>query len=235
MNLQEVMYALEQLGSEQTRKTWLNHGAAEPLFGVKIGDMKSIRKEIKKDQVLALDLYNTGNADAMYFAGLICEPRSFTKDQLQDWAEKANWYMLREYTVAWAASESLYGRELALDWIYSENAGLRSTGWSTYGCLLALKKDEELDKKEISQLIKHIAEHIHGEENRTRYAMNGFVISAGSYVPELTELAKTTGARIGKVKVNVGNTDCKVPDIVAYIEKVEQTGKLGKKRKTVFC
>lgn len=229
------MTGLEALGSEQTRKTWRNHGAQGTVFGVKIGDMKGIQKKIKRDQALALELYNTGNGDAMYFAGLICDPKQMTKKQLQDWAEKATWYMLSEYTVAWAASESPYGHELAMEWIKAKDEKLQSAGWSTYSCLLALKQDEELDLKEIASLLDKIAATIHSQEERVKYTMNGFVISAGSYVKAMHEKAKETARTVGPVKVSMGNTSCKVPDAMPYIEKAEQAGKLGKKRKTVFC
>jgi hypothetical protein len=36
------------LGNEQTKKIHLRHGAIEPLFGVKVGDLKAIQKKVKK-------------------------------------------------------------------------------------------------------------------------------------------------------------------------------------------
>lgn len=235
MTFDEVMTSLKSLGSEQTKKTWLNHGASGEVWGVKIGDMKVIQKKIKRNHELALKLFQTGNVDAMYFAGLISEPLKMSKAELNDWAERAKWYMLSEYTVAWAASESNYGRELALEWITSAQENIASAGWSTYSCLLALKKDEDLDLKEITELLEHIRIDIQAQPNRVRYAMNGFVISVGAYVAALTEKAKAIAAEIGKVNVNQGNTACKVPDAKAYIEKMEAMGKIGQKRKTVFC
>ncbi|WP_118949777.1 DNA alkylation repair protein [Taibaiella helva] len=235
MTVDEVMSQLQQLGTEQTRKTWRNHGAKGEIFGVKIGDMKVIQKKIKRDQELALELYKTGNADAMYFAGLICDPKQMTRKQLQEWAQKANWHMLSEYTVAWAATESSYGHELAMEWIDSDNDVLQSTGWSTYANLLAYKKDEELDLPEIKKLLARIAKTIHNQGERSKYTMNGFVIAAGSYIQSLVEEAKKTGKAIGTVSVDMGGTACKVPDVVPYIEKMEATGRIGKKKKTVFC
>lgn len=38
-------------------------------------------------------------------------PKEMTKEQLQQWAEQANWYMLSEYTVAQVAAESPYALE----------------------------------------------------------------------------------------------------------------------------
>lgn len=235
MTFEEVMTSLKSLGNEQTRKTWLNHGAKGEVWGVKIGDMKVIQKKIKRDHELALRLFATGNVDAMYFGGLISEPQKMSKAELNKWAKLAKWYMLSEYTVAWAASESHFGRELALEWIESSAEHIASAGWSTYSCLLALKKDDELDMDEIALLLERIRTTIQDQPNRVRYAMNGFVISVGGYVVPLTQQAKGIASEIGKVQVDLGGTACKVPDAKAYIEKMENMGKVGHKRKTVFC
>jgi hypothetical protein len=65
--------------------------------------------------------------------------------------------------------------------------------------------------------------------------MNNFVISVGGYVAPLLDEAKAVARRIGKVSVDMGETDCKVPLATAYIEKIESMGRIGKKRKTMRC
>lgn len=235
MTFSEVMTELEKLGTEQTRKTWTNHGAKGEFWGVKIGDMKVIQKKIKHNHELALALYDTGNSDVMYFAGLISEPKKMTKAQLQHWAKTATWHMLSEYTVAWTAAESNFGRELAMEWIDSDDELIASAGWSTYSNLLALKKDEELDEKEIKNLLQRIAKTIHQQANRVKYTMNGFLISVGAYYLPLNEEAKKVAKTMGNVTVNMCGTACKVPEVIPYIEKIEAMGRAGKKKKTVFC
>ena len=69
MTVQDILSELAQMGSENTKKIFMRHGAIEPIYGVKVGDLKTIQKIIKKDYQLALDLYATGNSDAMYLAG----------------------------------------------------------------------------------------------------------------------------------------------------------------------
>ena len=73
MNKAEVDAELEKFGSESIKNIYLNHGAKEPFFGVKVSDLKTILKKIKNDQHLALELYQTGNSDAMYLAGLAAD------------------------------------------------------------------------------------------------------------------------------------------------------------------
>jgi len=103
MQLNEIMQQLEQYGNETTKRIFMNHGAKEPLFGVKVGDLKKIVKKVKTNHELSLQLFDTGNSDAMYLAGLIADEKQITKDDLQKWVKKAYWYMLSEYTVAGVA------------------------------------------------------------------------------------------------------------------------------------
>lgn len=73
MTAQPILKELEALGNEGTAKILKRHGAKDPLYGVKIGDMQKIRRRIKTDHRLALDLWDSGVYDAMYLAGLIAE------------------------------------------------------------------------------------------------------------------------------------------------------------------
>ncbi|WP_449536602.1 DNA alkylation repair protein [Ferdinandcohnia sp. Marseille-Q9671] len=235
MTYEEIMQNLKELGSEQTKQIYQNHGVREPFYGVKIGDMKKLVKFVKKDQELVLQLFNSGNHDAMYLAGLSVNPKLLSKETLQDWAKKAYWYMIAEYTVAQVAAESKFALELAREWMSSEEEMIAVCGWSTYSNYLSITPDEELDKEEIRTLLQQVKRAIHEERNRVRYVMNGFVMSVGCYVEELSDEAKEVAEYIGKVHVDVGNTACKVPLASDYIKKVEQKNRVGLKRKTCIC
>ncbi|MCM3785106.1 DNA alkylation repair protein [Neobacillus mesonae] len=236
LTLEQVMNTLEELGTEQTKKTFLRHGAREPFFGVRVGDMKKkLVKEVKKDQALAESLFSTGNSDAMYLAGLTVNPKRVSKETLEAWVQQAYWYMIAEYPVAWITAESPYARELAMKWIRSEEEMVATAGWSTYANYVSITPDDELDLGEIQELLDLVKSNIHEERNRVRYVMNNFVICVGSYVKPLHDEAVSTAEVIGKVQVDVGNTACKVPLAEDYIRKVEEKGRLGAKRKTCIC
>ncbi len=235
VTFEEIMQKLQELGSDQTKQIYMNHGVKEPYFGVKIGDMKKLVKFVKKDHELALKLYESGNHDAMYLAGLSVNPKLISKETLQDWAQKAYWYMAAEYTVAGVTAESDYAIELAREWMKSEEEMIAVCGWSTYSNYLSITPDEKLDLAEISALLNRVKNSIHEERNRVRYVMNGFVISVGAYVTELSEEAKHVADYIGKVQVDVGNTACKVPLATEYIKKIEIKNRVGMKRKTCIC
>jgi len=235
MTKDEVMAELKSYGNETTKKIFINHGAREPFYGVKVQDLKKIVKKVKKDYLLSLELYETGNSDAMYLAGLIADETKMTKHDLQKWVKGAYWYMISDYTVPWIAAESKFGYELGLEWIESDAEFIASAGWATLSNLVSLKPDNELDIKLLNQLLDRVEKYIHNAKNRVRYAMNGYVIAVGSYVSELTKKAQEVGEKIGKVRVDMGGTACKVPLAKDYIQKVIDMDRVGKKRKIARC
>ncbi len=235
MNVHEVMQRLEALGTAQTRKTFANHGAPTDMFGVKVADLKIVAKQIKGQQELAMELYDTGNSDAMYLAGMIADGAKMNRKQLQQWATKASWYMIGEYTVPGVACENPNAWDLGLKWIAAKKEGVAACGWNTLSGCVAIQPDESLDLGAIMELIDHVQKTIHDSPNRVRYTMNSFVISVGVYVTPLRKHAIAAAKAIGPVNVNMGNTACKVPLATEYIEKSAKAGSAGKKRKTIKC
>ena len=235
MTAAEIVKQLKPLGTDSYKKVLLNHGIKEPLFGVKIEDLKKFQKKIKKDYRLALDLYDTGIYDAMYLAGLVADDLKMTKRDLQHWVATANCTGISEFTVPWVAAESMHGRELALEWIESKKESVASSGWATLSSLVAIKDDTELDLAELKQLLQRVQKTIHQQPNRIRHVMNAFVVAVGGYVRALTDVALQTGTKIGPVTVDMGGTACKVPYSPDYIQKVQARGAIGKKRKTTKC
>jgi len=234
MGVDEIMAELQAMGSESIKKVLLKHGVKEPFFGVKVEHLKTIQKKVKKDYQLAKDLFATGNADAMYLAGLIADDDRMTTADLQTWAAGAVSPNISEYTVPWVAAEGRHGFELALEWIDDSREHVAAAGWATFSNIAALKPDSELDIGALKKLLNRIEQTIHSSPNRVRAAMNGFIIAVGTYVAALTGDAIATANRIGPVTVIKEGTACKTPSAAEYINKAKGRGAVMKKR-TVKC
>jgi len=235
MTVKQIMTELQSMGSDSIKKILLRHGIREPLFGVKVEHLKTIQKKVKKDYQLANDLYATGNADAMYLAGLIADDEKMTKTDLESWVKQAVSQNISEYTVPWVAAGSHHGYELALKWIDSKEEYIAAAGWATLSNLVALLPDTELDLPELKALLGRVVKDIHSTDNRVRYTMNGFIISVGAYVTALTADAVAAAKKIGPVTVNLEGTACKVPGATEYMQKIIARSGPGKKKKTVKC
>jgi 3-methyladenine DNA glycosylase AlkD len=234
MTAAEILRELTPLASASYKKTLLNHGIPEPLLGVKISDLKTFQKRIRKDYQLALDLYDTGTYDARYLAGLIADESRMTKKDLRHWLRTANSPALGAYVVAPVAAETPHAPDLAREWIDSPRQLTALTGWDTLSSLVSLRPDAELDLPELQRLLDRVRKTIHAQPDRVRYAMNTFVISLGTYVHPLTQSALDAAHSIGQVSVDMGNTACQVPSAPAHIQKARSKGP-SKKRRSARC
>lgn len=235
MELHEIMRELESLGNERSKKYYEGQGAREPLFGVTTGALKPIAKKIKKNQPLAEELYATGNYDAMYLAGMIADPKNMTPADFDRWIEKAYFHMISDYIVAVTLAETDFAQEVADKFIASGNELVMSAGWSCYEWLIGSRKDTEFSRSKLLSMLETVEKCIHAQPNRTRYAMNGFVIAVGiSFIP-LHEEAMRTAERIGEVSVSLGKRACSVPNAYESIKRETAKGRLGFKRKNVRC
>jgi 3-methyladenine DNA glycosylase AlkD len=235
MTAKDIMKELQSMGDAGIKKILLKHGVKEPFFGVKVEHLKGIQKKIKMDYQLSKDLYATGNADAMYLAGLIADDEQMTKKDLQTWVKQAVSNNISEYTVPWVATGSHYGFELAKEWIDSKEKYIAAAGWATLSGIVAVKPDSELDIASLKGLLARVERTIHSSDNRVRQKMNSFIIAVGSHVAGLTGDAINTAKRVGEVIIDQNGTACKVPAATVYIEKARAKGALGKKKKTVKC
>jgi 3-methyladenine DNA glycosylase AlkD len=235
MNVQSIMAELKAKGNEGVKKILVKHGIKEPFFGVKVEYLKVIQKKIKKNHQLAKDLYATGNADAMYLAGLIADEDKMTKKDLSDWVKQAVSTNISDYTVPWIAAESHFGYELGMEWIDSKKDFIAAAGWSALSSLVAIKPDNELDIQSLKKLLSRVEKDIHKVDDHVRSRMNAFLIAVGSHVLPLTDHAISISRNIGAVKVIREGTACKVPDAVEYIKKIKDKGTSGKKKKMARC
>ncbi|MFJ7827124.1 DNA alkylation repair protein [Psychrobacillus sp. NPDC096623] len=235
MNFETVMQELEALGKERTKKIYMSNGAHEPLFGVATGAMKPIAKKIKIDQALAEELYATGNYDAMYFAGVIADPKGMTEADYDRWMDGAYFYMLSDYVVAVTLSESDIAQEVADKWIASGEELRMSAGWSCYCWLLGNRKDFEFSESKIAEMLDLVKNTINDSPERTKSAMNNFLYTVGiSYLP-LHEKAVETANEIGVVEMKRENKKSAFLNAFETIQKEVDKGRIGFKRKYVRC
>lgn len=230
MTFDQVIQELKTYGNPTTKTTLIRHGAKEPLFGVKIGDLKHLVKKIKINHPLALELYATNNSDAMYLASLIADVNLITKEELQTWVEQAYWYNLSTYAVANLTAETPYALELAQIWITSKEEQIANAGWSTLCSFLSICENSEANIQLFEKYLIQAFQEIGQAQNRVRYAMNNYIISVGAYVPSLCNQSLEIANKIGKIQVDMGDTACKTPLASEYIQKVITRDSVGKKR-----
>ena len=215
MNLNEAMLELETLGSEQTRKTWSRHGAAEPMFGVKFGDLAKLQKRIKVNHALAAELWKSGNHDARLLACMVADASAITEKELKVWATGVKDSSTAD-ALATLVSRTSVVAKLREAWL--ADAKLRRAGWALVGH--CVKEANALDEVAALGYVKRIEADIHGAENWTRRTMMYVLIGIGGVSAKSRKAAEEAIRRIGPVAFDPGNTACEFPDALPYIAKI---------------
>jgi 3-methyladenine DNA glycosylase AlkD len=216
VSLDEAMNTLERAGTAQTKKTWLRHGAKEPVFGVSFAALKALAKRVGVDHELARGLWKTGNVDALNLAVKVADPEQMTSAELDRWARDARARMCRGY-VAMLAAEGAHGAAKAKQWLGSTDGALRQSGWWLVGHM-AMIDETKPDDWFLGRVVE-IEKSIHSASNEQREPMNAALIAIGCRTTALRKAATAAAKRIGKVEIDHGDTACKTPDAAQAIAK----------------
>jgi 3-methyladenine DNA glycosylase AlkD len=215
MEYKGLMQELKSLGSEQTRKIYKRHGVNYVHQG-------ALKKKIKVDQDLAEQLWKSGNHDARVLATMIADPAK-SAAILDTWVKDINSYPISD-AVATFACQTAPDRKKVESWMKSKDEWMGCFGWSLFARLARL--DAPFSEESLEDHLETVERDIHKAKNRVKHSMNSALISIGVRSEKLQKKALAVAARIGKVEVDHGDTDCKTPDAAAYIRKT--AGRMSK-------
>ncbi len=217
MTTESALAELEALGTAQNRKVYARHGVDRPQFGVSFGNLNTLKKQIKKNHALALELWQSGNHDARVFATMIADPKQADEALLDAWVQDLDNYVITDAFSTFVGKTSL-AQAKAEVWIQADNEWTEQAGWNLIAHLAL--KDQALPNDYFEPLLGVIEREIHTQKNRVRYAMNNALIAIGSRSTTLKAQALSAADAIGAVEVDHGETGCKTPLAAPYIEKV---------------
>ncbi len=220
MNAQEILATLKKLGKPQTAAIYRRHGSGDNVFGVLTSEITKLHKKIKVDHTLAMELWKTGNAEARVLALLVADPAKLTRADADRLVKEGPIRFVGCY-LSGLLVRSPIAEEAMRAWMKSPDEFTREMGYGILG--VRLKDDaDSVSDADAEQVLATIEKQIHRSPNWARYAMNGALISIGVFKPTLRKKAIEAAQRIGKVEIDHGETNCKTPDAVPYIEKASK-------------
>ncbi len=228
MTAKQTLAELKKLGSPATKKTYVRHGASEPLFGVKFGDLGKLKKKIGVDHDLAQELWATGNCDAQTLALMVADPAMIKSSEIDAWLRPLK-YDLLTGMVAGLTAKTSFAAAKWKKWSKSKQEQLVVAAYNLLSNWLKESSDDVPDEI-IRDALKKIESGIHQAPNRGRHAMNNALIAIGVFREDYRNRAIDVAKQIGPVQVDHGQTGCKTPDAAAYITKA-----VAHNRKRIRC
>ena len=218
MNDPELVLAqLEGLGTAQNRKVYARHGVTGPMFGVSFGNLRKLGKKLRNDHELARTLWASGNHDARVLALSVADPAGTDLEEIESWAGEVNNYVLIDEFAAFVAATPHFGA-CAEDWTGRDGEWMASAGWTWW----LSRRSGTMNCPTITSTSASgtIEARIGAAANRVRHCMNGALIAIGGRNDLLRARATEAAQRIGPVVVDHGETSCKTPEAVAYIDRI---------------
>ncbi|HSI73943.1 MAG TPA: DNA alkylation repair protein [Fimbriimonas sp.] len=207
MTRQEVMDRLRALGTESGRKVNAKLGAQADQFGVKMGDLRAIAKEIKSDPDLAEELWASGNLEAMMIAILIIKPNSLSTEELDRMTSQIPSPQVADWFSTNIAKNHPLKESRREAWMSSEHVMTRRLGWSLTTERVA-KSPEGLD---LSALLDRLETEMGAAPRDAQWTMNFCLIEIGVNSPEHRDRAIRIGEKIGAFRDYPTSKGCTTP------------------------
>ena len=163
-------------------------------YGVPMGKIKELARELGRDHVRAMKLWDTGNREARLLAAFTADPNLLTRMQMDRWASQFDsWdvcdgcaiHLFRKSPLAW---------EQALKWTRKKPEFVRRAGFVMFATLAV--HDKRAPDETFLEVLPLIEATATDERNFVKKAVNWALRQIGKRNPELRVAAIDVAARL---------------------------------------
>ncbi|MFJ6417370.1 DNA alkylation repair protein [Paeniglutamicibacter sp. NPDC091659] len=159
---------------------------------VNLTKLRGLAKQIKTNQDLAIDLWNTGDSDARLLALLICKPKAFGLEELDAMLREAVVPKVQEWLVSYVVKKSPHCEALRLRWFDDLDPVVASAGWE----LTVTHVSKNPGLLDLPRLLETIESEMKDAPERLQWAMNHTLAEIGISHAEHRERALAIGEKL---------------------------------------
>ena len=214
MNVKKILARLESLGDDARRAHNTKAGAPDNQFGVKLGDIRAVAKQIKTDHELALDLWNTGNVEAQLLATLIIKPWSLSADDLEKLTRSTTCTPVADWLNANVVAHHPEKELLRQKWMKAKDRWAARAGWN----LTASRVNKDAEGLDLPALLDRIEKEMPNAAPEVQWTMNNTLGAIGIYHPSHRKRAIAIGEKIGLYRDWPTSKGCTPPYVPEWVE-----------------
>jgi len=171
--------------------------AVERRLGMSVPDMRKIAKELGQDHNLALELWNTGIAEARITAAMIDDPKKLTEKQMEDWVKDINsWDICDQVCMNLFEKTPLAWRKI-IEWSDREEEFVKRAAFALIACLAW--HDKAVEDERFIGLLPVIMQGANDERNFVKKAVNWALRNIGKRNLNLNKAAINTAKEIQRI------------------------------------
>lgn len=216
MKPKEALRRLEALSDPNVLARNAKNGAGKHQYGVRLGDIRKLAKEIKTDHELALSLWGTENVDARLLAVLLIKPRELTSSELNRMVRAARFPQLADWLNAYVVKKHPDREKLREKWMKARDSMAARAGWSLTAERVA-KGPEGLD---LPALLDRIESEMAAADPEAQWTMNTCLAQIGIHSPDHRERAIAIGESLGVFRDYPVSKGCTSPFAPIWINEM---------------
>lgn len=216
MTLEKALARLQALGNEKMRAQNKKNGAGDNQYGVRLGDIRKLAKEIKTDHALALSLWETGNIDARLLAILLLKPKRLTSDAMDRMVRSVRFVQVADWLNAYVVKQHPDKETLRQRWMIDEDPWAARAGWNLTSERIA-RQPEGLD---LPALLSRIEAEMGSTAPEVQWTMNYCLAGIGIHFPEHRQRALAIGEALGVYRDYPVSRGCTSPFAPIWINEM---------------
>jgi 3-methyladenine DNA glycosylase AlkD len=195
MTVKEVLKQLKALGNEKMRAHNAKHGAGDNQFGVKLGDIRTLAKEIGPHHELALSLWETGNVEAQLLSTLLIKPKSLSLEELERMVRSVPFVQVADWLNSYVLKQHPQKETLRQKWMApgTKNRWAARAGWS----LTSERVEKSPDGLDLTALLDRIESEMGSADPAVQWTMNGTLAGIGIHFAKHRKRALAIGEALG--------------------------------------
>jgi 3-methyladenine DNA glycosylase AlkD len=217
MTANEILTMLSEIGNDKRKQMYIKNGASENTYGVLLGELRKIAKQIGKNHELAVELWQTGNTEARWLACMIMDVQKLSLKEVREMTEELTYNDLIDKFIGEVICYHKDAEILEREWTVSDKDNLGRAGWN----LVVYRVSEGNESEEaLNKILATVEAELQTASPGKQWAMNHAMCEIGICYPEYTERCMSMGERLGvyrDLKVPKGCTSAFAPNWITVV------------------
>ena len=213
MTLEEALGRLKALGGESLRGQNAKRGVTGDQYGVKMGDIRALAKEIKADHGLAPALWDNGAFEARMLAILLLKPRQISAAEMDAMVRSNTLTQVSDWLNSYVVKQHPDKEALRQIWMASDHPMAARAGWS----LTAERIHKAPDGLDLPALLDRIEAQMASAASEPQWTMNVALAMIGIHHPALRARALAIGEALGVYRDYPTSPGCTSPFAPSWI------------------
>ncbi len=216
MSIGEIEAEFQKMANEKTKAVYIKQGVTGKVFGVKLGDIRTLAKKIKSNHTLGLLLWRTLVVENQLLATLLLDVTKIAPDELDEMVRSASGIPSADWLNAYVVKAFPYNEELRVKWMKDTDFMALRAGWN----LTAQRIAKNYGELNLTAILDRIEEEMKDANPLVQWTMNNTLAAIGIHHSNYRPRAIEIGEKLGVYRDYPTSKGCTSPYAPIWIREI---------------